>query len=126
MAFTSSLQALMRLVQVALAFVLLVGLPIADAATCAGEELPSSIEASAAVRDSMANLNAVFSSGSHETQSPSDAQHCIHGHCHHTTPFTAGESFSRILTVGVTSVAPLHTDMVLAHVSAGLERPPKA
>ena len=43
MSLGSTLQVLMRLAHVALVAILLVGVPMADAATCAGEELSGTI-----------------------------------------------------------------------------------
>lgn len=126
MAFGSTLQALMGLARVALASVLLVGAPMADAAICAGEEFSSSTEASVASASDVAREEAALAGGEHDSQSPGDAQHCVHGHCHHTTAVKSNEDVARAMTVGATAIAPIGTDMVLAHVSAGLERPPKA
>lgn len=117
----------MRLAHVALASIFLVGVPMADAATCDGEEVSSSIEANLASFETAVTMaDAASSIGDHDSQPPGDAQHCIHGHCHHSTPFKDGQSPVRIMTVGADGVAPRETDMVLTHVSAGLERPPKA
>ena len=126
MSFGLTLQALMRLAQVALASILLVGVPLADAAICASEERSGSIEASDASLGATVTVASVaLGVGEHDSRLPGDAEHCIHGHCHHSPPFKDGESHVRVMTVGATCVAPLRADMVLTHVSAGLERPPK-
>jgi hypothetical protein len=127
MAFGSTLQGLMRLAHVALAFILLVGVPMADAATCAGEERSSAIETSvASVETIVSVVDAPSGVADHGSEALGDAQDCIHGHCHHSTLFKDGEGHVQPVTVGATCVAPQGTDMVLTHVSASLERPPKS
>lgn len=125
MSLGSTLQALMKLAHVALVAILLVGVPMADAATCAGEELSGTIESGIASDQALVAADVASTSGDHDAQMPGDAQHCIHGHCHHTTPFKECASVVQVVAASTTSVAPLGTDMVLAHMSAGLERPPK-
>jgi len=127
MSFDSALQALMKLARVALAFIMLVGVPMADAAACASEEFTSTVELSVASDHATVGVaDIAASSGDHDAGLPADAQHCLHGHCHHSTPFSDGEAAVQGLATTATAVAPLGPDMMLARLSAGLERPPKA
>jgi hypothetical protein len=122
----TTLGTLMALARIALASIVLVVVPLADAATCAGETVAGEIEVGAASGPSEVAVQITAGDVGHDSQLPGDAQHCIHGHCHHATTLKDGESISQVLAVGAISVEPLRTDMVLAHMSAGPERPPKA
>ena len=117
----------MRLAHVALVAVLLVGVPVADATTCAGEELSGSVETSVVLQASVVTGAQLASDvGDHDSKRPGEAQHCIHGHCHHSTPFKCNDAVAHALAIGAICAFPVGTDMVPTHVSAGLERPPKA
>lgn len=122
----STLQAFMRLAHVALAAIVLVAAPLAKAATCAGADVSRSIEASVAYDDLHVAGDDDALGGDHDSRSPSDAQHCMHGQCHQSTTFKDSESVAGVLTVVATSIAPPRNDTALAHVSAGFDRPPKA
>jgi len=124
MPFGNTIQALLKLARVALASLLLVGVPMADAFACAGETSSTSIVAEEMAINSVATT-AVDDAG-HEGQAGGDAQHCIHGHCHHGAAFRGDvETANTFATVSV-GVKPHGTAVVLSRVPGGLERPPKA
>lgn len=116
----------MRLARVALASILLVGVPLAEAATCAGEDLSVAGEISIAhaVGAVLASANHPGDDG-HGTHPAGDA-HCIHGHCHHSTPFKDSERVTAVMAESSAIVPSLISDSVITRVSAGPERPPKA
>lgn len=116
MYFGSTLQAILRLARVALAAILLVGVPLAEAATCGGEVASSSIEAAAENPASPADHG----------QQPGEAQHCIHGHCHHATPFKTVDVANAVQLNVATNAISREPGFILARVVTGLERPPKA
>lgn len=123
MDFVSTLQAILRLARVALAAILLVGVPLAEAATCGGEVASSGIEAAVGQATTVADNPAGDADHGRES---GEAQHCIHGHCHHATAFKTVETAN---VVRLTTVAKTHTretDFALSRVVVGLERPPKA
>jgi hypothetical protein len=123
MAFGSFIQAVLRLARVALAAILLVGVPLAEAATCGGEMAFAGETVDTA---SDASTVQVADGVAHDSKSGGDAQHCIHGHCHHSTPFKADDTASPLVVESSVGVKPALTSVVLMHVSGGLERPPKA
>jgi hypothetical protein len=109
-----------------MALLLLVVVPIADAATCVGEELSSSMEAGAPGEVLLVVNGGASDAGGHDRQLPGDAEHCIHGHCHHSMPFKDGDRVAHTLSVGSISVMSLGSHMTPTRVPAGLDRPPKA
>jgi len=123
MAFGSILQAVLRLARVALAAILLVGVPLAEAATCGGETAFAVENVDMA---SDATTVQVADGVAHDTKSGGDAQHCIHGHCHHSTPFKTDDTSATIVLEASASMTPAMASVVLTHVSGDLERPPKA
>ena len=123
MAFGSIIQAVLGLARVALAAILLVGVPLAEAATCGGETA-FAVETVDTAAD--ASTVQVADGAAHDYKSGGDAQHCIHGHCHHSTPFKAEAEASPIVLDASTGMKPSLASVVLTHVSGGLERPPKA
>jgi hypothetical protein len=126
MAFGSTLRDLFSLARVALASILLVGVPMADAATCAGEETSVSIEASVAAYDSVeAGDNGAADSRDHDRQ-PGDDEHCIHGHCHHAAALKNSDTSAHDLTMDLAAFAPAGPDTVLTGATAGPDRPPRA
>ncbi len=125
MAFGSTLQRLFALARVALASILLVGVPIADAAACAGEEITGSVEASLAADDLVeAGDDGGSGSGDHDRR-PGDDQHCVHGHCHHVAAFRNSDTSAPALTMDATAFPRAGLDTVLTWTSAGPERPPR-
>lgn len=122
MPFGIAFEALLKLARVALASLLLVGVPMADAFACAGEEFTAHAGVEAAT-DSIADATPAPSEQSGEPAG--DAQHCIHGHCHHSTPFRSADVASElVLTTAITGNRP-ENQFGLVRVSSGLERPPK-
>jgi len=125
MVLGSTLQGWFALARVALASILLVGVPIADAAACAGEEITGSVEASVAADDLVeAGDNGASGSGNHDRR-PGDDQHCVHGHCHHAAAFRNSDTSAHALTMDATAFARAGPDTVLTWASAGPERPPR-
>lgn len=122
MPFGNSLEALLKLARVALAALLLVGVPMADAFACAGETSPSSASADVVAIDAVADSNGHSEDG----HSGDDGQHCIHGHCHHGTLFRSDAMVTNTLAEASTSVKPHQVAVSLTRVPGGLERPPKA
>ena len=123
MAFGTIIQAVLGLARVALAAILLVGVPLAEAATCGGETA-FAVEAVETAVD--ASKVQVADGVAHDSKSGGDAQHCIHGHCHHSTPFKTDETASPVVLEASAGVKVTMTSVVLTHVSGSLERPPKA
>ena len=127
MSFGSVFQVMMRLARVALASIVLVGVPLAEATTCAGEEVSFTIDASVVSEGANIAVSDAGDVGSdHDSQLPKDAEHCIHGHCHHSTPFQDSEQIASAVTEGRANVLLPISDNALSRVSTGLERPPKA
>lgn len=122
MPFGIAIEGLLKLARVALASLLLVGVPMADAFACAGEEF----ESHGAVEVAADNGATATRAQSEQSGDPAgDAQHCIHGHCHHSTPFRTADAASKvILTTAIAANRP-ENQRALARVSTGLERPPK-
>jgi hypothetical protein len=125
MAFGTTIQALLKLARVALASLLLVGVPMADAVACAGEEIPSHASAFAD-SDAVEELSVSTDTSEHEPQSGSDAQHCIHGHCHHSTTMKAGVEEAKPTSEAAIAMSPRTGAVAIVRVANGLERPPKA
>jgi hypothetical protein len=127
MSFVETFRAVLRLARVALASILLVGVPLAEAATCAGEDFAAASEFSIAVADGALLASADDSVGGddHGSQPAGDA-HCIHGHCHHSTPFKDSERVAPVVAESSAIAQSLVSDGVITRVSAGPERPPKA
>lgn len=122
MPFGIAIEALLKLARVALASLLLVGVPVADAFACAGEEFASHAEVEVAEAKATAATPAPSEQGG---EPAGDAQHCIHGHCHHSTPLrTADVASALVLTSAIAADRP-ENQLALASVSTGLERPPK-
>jgi hypothetical protein len=116
----------LRLARVALASILLVGVPLAEAATCAGEDLMATGQISNAHADGASRASAYHpGDDGHGTQPAGDA-HCIHGHCHHSTPFKDSERVAPVVAESSAIAQSLVSDGVITRVSAGPERPPKA
>ena len=127
MSFGSTLQALMKAAQVVLAAVVLVGAPMADAAVCAGDEFSLTVEIDAASPElAGASVEPTPGGANHESRLPGEDQHCVHGHCHHSTPFKSSDITAPVPAAGATAATPITKIGALVHVSAGLERPPKA
>ncbi len=117
------MQAVLGLARVALAAILLVGVPLAEAATCGGETavVVGTVDTAADVPKVQ-----VADGSAHDSKSGGDAQHCIHGHCHHSTPFKADDTASPVVIEASSGMKLAMTSVVLTHVSGSLERPPKA
>lgn len=117
----------MKLARVSLASMLLVWVPLADAATCASDDMTKVVAAMEAPSDTSVDAS-IASSGEadHDANRFGDSQHCVHGHCHHATPLRDGERHIQAMTEARSRTLPRHTDSVPTHVSAGLDRPPKA
>jgi len=127
MSFGSTLQALMKAAQVVLAAVVLVGAPMADAAVCAGDEFSLAVEIDAASPELAGASGEPTPGGAdHESRLPGEDQHCVHGHCHHSTPFKSSDTTAPVPAASATAATPITKMAALVHVSAGLERPPKA
>jgi len=118
MLFGLALRAAFKSAFAALATIVLVAAPLAEAATCAAEQ-PADIVAV----DTPAGV--VSDDADRSTQQP-DSQHCVHGHCHHVTACqgSLGEA-ERVLTDDQ-GLAPVETPIRLERLASGLERPPKA
>ncbi len=119
MSFGSVIEAVLGLARVALASILLVGVPMADAATCGAEDIHGASSAAAVIAVDVDD-------GDHDSRSSGDVQHCIHGHCHHSTPFRGDESALPSIAESSIRNELLNGPIILARMSAGLERPPKA
>lgn len=125
MSFGLVLEAVLGLARVALASILLVGVPLADAATCGAENPHSAIETVMGSDNAQTLMAVETGDAEHDSQSP-DAQHCIHGHCHHSTPFRGSESTAPSIAETSIKTELVNGPVILARVSTGLERPPKA
>ena len=126
MFIVSALQGAMGLVRAALASILLVWVPIADAATCAGDKAPSSVEYNLSAGQLGAEqASSDVSSPSDGTSMPIDAQHCVHGHCHQPLAPQSSQA-ATIIEPRVTDVTTYETIVLVSYVTTGLERPPKA
>lgn len=127
MSIGSTLQALMKVAQVALAAVVLVGAPMAEAAVCAGEEFSLTVESDVASPESVGeDVESIPGGTDHESRLPGEDQHCVHGHCHHSTPFKSSDAAAPAPAASAAAATPIIQIAALAHVAAGLERPPKA
>jgi len=116
----------LRLARVALASILLVGVPLAEAATCAGEDFAAASEISIVADGAvLASADESVGGDDHGSQPGGDA-HCIHGHCHHSTPFKDSERVAPVVAESSAMAQSLVSDGVITRVSAGPERPPKA
>lgn len=124
MAFGTALQALLKLARVALASLLLVGVPMADAVACAGEEIPAHA-ASFADSDGAGELSVSGDVSELEQQTGGDAQHCIHGHCHHSTTMKVDEAATKPTSEAAIAMSPQTGAVAVVGVANGLERPPK-
>lgn len=125
MAFGTTLQALLELARVALASLLLVGVPMADAAACAVEDMPA--QTSAVTADGAEQvLTASTDTSDHEQQPEGDPQHCIHGHCHHSTTAKVSVAEAKPASEAVIAMSPQTGAVAIVRVANGLERPPKA
>lgn len=122
MPFGIAIEALLKLARVALASLLLVGVPMADAFACAGEEFASHGGADAAADNVVAATPVPPEQGG---EPAGDAQHCIHGHCHHSTPFRSADVASELVLTSAIAANRPENQLALARVSTGLERPPK-
>lgn len=123
----STLQALMKAAQVVLAAVVLIGVPMADAAVCAGEEFSLTVQSDAASPEVVGeDVEPTPGGADHESRLPGEDQHCVHGHCHHSTPFKSSDAPAPAPAASAAAATPITKISALAHVSAGLERPPKA
>lgn len=126
MFIVSALQGAMGLVRAALASILLVWVPLADAATCAGDKTPSSVEYNLSVDQLGAEQAASdVSSPADGTSMPVDAQHCVHGHCHQPLAPQSSQAVT-IVEPRAADVTPYETIVLVSYVTTGLERPPKA
>lgn len=120
MTFGSILEAVGGLARVALAAAALVIVPLADAATCALDEVAPVSEAAmdAPVHD--------HSTANHEDGDTGDTQHCAHGHCHHAGAFVdAGLGVVAQFDLRGGAVTPERVGLI-RDMPGGLERPPKA
>lgn len=124
----SALRGGMGLVRAALASILLVWVPMADAATCGVDHPLASPDFEASALQSggetpMADMSSPTPDGS--SSLPADAQHCVHGHCHQPV---APQSTYEAPVIMPKAAAALRRelDVVFSYVTAGLERPPKA
>jgi hypothetical protein len=127
MSIGSTLQALMKAAQVVLAAVVLVGAPMAEAAICAGEDLSLNVQADATPPELVgADVETTPGGADHDSKLPGEDQHCVHGHCHHLTPFKSDDATAPAPMASDAAATPITKIADLAHVSAGLERPPKA
>jgi hypothetical protein len=124
MPFGSIIQAVLGLARVALASLLLVGVPMAEAATCGGEGVHAAAALTVAASDAAPAADA--DGLDHDINTGGDDQHCIHGHCHHSTPFKTNETASPLVVQASAVLQPILTAVALTRVSVGLERPPKA
>lgn len=127
MFIVSTLQGAMGLVRAALAALLLVWVPLADAATCTADKLDSHsvISASLDAATDAGQVSDVVSNQTNDNSSvPVDTQHCVHGHCHQPlAPQSIAETPDLVvMTEAATSREPTRA---LARVETGLERPPK-
>ncbi len=124
MFFGNAFEALLRTARVALASLLLVGVPIADAVACTGEEFPSHA-AIAASDDEAASTASSTRTSDHGNQPASEGQHCIHGHCHHSTPLRISDATVRPADGTTLSVVWPENQRALERAPSGLERPPR-
>lgn len=120
----STLQAVLRLARVALAAILLVGVPLAEAATCGAEVLPTTLEA-VAISDTEVAVDSATPATEHSKQT-GEAPHCIHGHCHHGLSWKSADGAADIIASADANAESDERGFVLARVITGLERPPKA
>lgn len=120
----NTIQALVKLARVALAALLLVVVPMADAFACGGEKSPASLTTETAA--TVSTEIAFGASHEHGGQPAGDAQHCVHGHCHHGTPFRSDASETHVIVTVSASITPHVQTVILTRVPGGLERPPKA
>ena len=123
MLFWNAFESVLRVARAALASLLLVGVPLADAAACAGEELsahPAAFEVS-----SEASVSNSGETTDHDGEPAGDAQHCIHGHCHHMTPFrTPDANVTPAESAAIEKERP-HNQSTRVRATPGHERPPK-
>lgn len=125
MAFGSIIDGLSKLARVALAAMVLVVVPLADAATCIGEETHAAVELGSVADEVVADDQPVVDDVS-ESRSTGGDQHCVHGHCHHGVPYKASEQAAELLTVQSREVFVVRPEVDLSGIASGLERPPRA
>lgn len=121
----STLQAVLRLARVALATILLVGVPLAEAATCGAEALPTAHQSVAVADADVATADNANQSTDHDKQ-PGEAPHCIHGHCHHGLSWKNVDGASDVVLTAEANQVSQEPGFILVRVITGLERPPKA
>lgn len=125
MFIVSALQGAMGLVRAALASILLVWVPLADAATCGGDKASAPIEHSLSAEQITAGQAASdASTPSEDASSPLDA-HCVHGHCHQPIAPQSSQGVI-IFALQAAKAEPHDTAVLVSYVTSGMERPPKA
>lgn len=125
MRFALAFEAFLKLARAALASLLLVGVPLADAAACAGEDMTGHVAADRGISEQLASASAGSGDIDHGGRPSGDAQHCVHGHCHHSTPFrTADPGVKPASATAVSAVRPVDQP-IRQRAAGGLERPPK-
>ncbi len=118
-------EAIVRFARVAIASLLLVGVPIADAVACAGEDLQNGAAHDLVSADTVEHVD-VTSDGIDEGGAPQgDDQHCVHGHCHHSAMIRASVESAAVLVELSIKQARLDTSIAVTRFLGGLERPPK-
>ena len=120
MIFGSTIQALIGWARIALASVVFVLVPMADASTCAkdspaGVEMVASVEAAADVGGQ-----------DHSQQKSGDVSHCVHGHCHQQMNEANPVSVDVQWMSKAPLIASIDAGALLPRFMTGLERPPKA
>jgi hypothetical protein len=119
--------AMLKLARVALASMLLVGVPMVDAVACAREDAHTAVEQDLHVDAEVLTLSVDAERPDHDTSPGGDAQHCVHGHCHHSTPFRdMADNEVSLIFESSRAVLPFAGSAVLKHVPLALDRPPKA
>lgn len=124
MAFGLIINALSKLARVALAAMLLVVVPLADAATCVGEETQTVTEI-VGVMDQVAADGQVAATSAEDPGAAGGDQHCIHGHCHHGIPYKTSDQAADPINMQSRDVFLLQTDVAVSRVASGLDRPPR-
>lgn len=119
-------EAMVRFARVAIASLLLVGVPIADAVACAGEDLQNGAVHDLVSADAVEHV-AMASDDNDEGGAPQgDDQHCVHGHCHHSAMIRSSDQGPAVLVELPIEQARPNTSIAVARIVGGPERPPKA
>lgn len=119
-------EAIVRFARVAIASLLLVGVPIADAVACTGEDFQNAAVHDLVSADAVEHVAAASDDIDGDAAPQGDDQHCVHGHCHHSAMIRSSVEGAAVLIELPIKQSRPDISVAVALVVGGLERPPKA